>query len=676
MRRRMNHVGAEVRSSLTELAAAASACHAASGRVRYVAVDVRAGERRDALLAALAPNLVAVSVLFPDPQRDPRRRMFSVSLAEAIYRALRPRGVVFVASDVPDELEHMVGALSAATDATWGGPCYERIGGDGAADAALDAAVHSLDCVDAGADGALSGPTAHAGGAVDARAPLRRNVWRAPTERECVCEQPDRHGEQRHVHRALFVRRAPLAVVAEGSATLAVSAALAAKPGASAGFYNARTRLARDLAVLEVRAALLAGPWAAPARQEGVVAAGSAPGGIFAGECEERAEESATSPRRADECGLGAEGCAVRLFDGFTSSGTLAIRVALEACAPAAHADASRRFVVVGSDVDPRCAALALSNARALNGLDAAPLSCLEAELRQDAPSSAEIAREIPAGCAAGVPVEGRASVHMSVGAVDARALCYTHPPCEWAHLDPFGSCVPHLDAFVARAPHGALISLVATDTAALYALYPDVARRAYAAELDRADPNWREAGVRALVGAVARAAARHGRGARPLHTTSAAHFVKLLVRVEKGAAAADRAVSSVRALTTPDGRTLGPLWSAALNDGPFLDRCATAAADALGTTGLAPAERSALRSAAAVFARSRADSPALPPFGRLAPAGLSPGRLVDALRDAGFSASRSAYGADAGRPGAGSHVRTDAPPDVWDAVTDGMRRH
>ena len=39
------------------------------------------------------------------------------------------------------------------------------------------------------------------------------------------------------------------------------------------------------------------------------------------------------------------------------------------------------------------------------------------------------------------------------------------------------------------------------------------MARRGYAAVLDRKDPNWREAGVRALCGALAAAAARHGRG-------------------------------------------------------------------------------------------------------------------------------------------------------------------
>ena len=61
----------------------------------------------------------------------------------------------------------------------------------------------------------------------------------------------------------------------------------------------------------------------------------------------------------------------------------------------------------------------------------------------------------------------------------DARALLLLSPPFEYAHLDPFGSCTPHLDAFAARVPHGGLISLTATDTAALYAHYPQVRARA-----------------------------------------------------------------------------------------------------------------------------------------------------------------------------------------------------
>lgn len=47
-------------------------------------------------------------------------------------------------------------------------------------------------------------------------------------------------------------------------------------------------------------------------------------------------------------------------------------------------------------------------------------------------------------------------------------------------HLDPFGSCVPYIDAAVARVPNNGVITLTSTDTSTLYAHYPQVAQRHY----------------------------------------------------------------------------------------------------------------------------------------------------------------------------------------------------
>ena len=59
---------------------------------------------------------------------------------------------------------------------------------------------------------------------------------------------------------------------------------------------------------------------------------------------------------------------------------------------------------------------------------------------------------------------------------------------------------------------------------------------------------------MRVLCGAIASAAARHGRGVSILHAVSARHFVKALARVERGARAADAAMASVGMATTPAG--------------------------------------------------------------------------------------------------------------------------
>jgi tRNA G26 N,N-dimethylase Trm1 len=70
-----------------------------------------------------------------------------------------------------------------------------------------------------------------------------------------------------------------------------------------------------------------------------------------------------------------------------------------------------------------------------------------------------------------------------------------------------------NLDAALARAPHGSYLSVTSTDTAALYGIYPAVARRHYGAETggggagNPARPPWfKELGVRILLGALTKA--------------------------------------------------------------------------------------------------------------------------------------------------------------------------
>jgi len=81
-------------------------------------------------------------------------------------------------------------------------------------------------------------------------------------------------------------------IVCEGAARLAVAHEMAAQPGSSAGFYNPRMRLNRELCLSELKAALRPGPW----RAQG--------GGGGGGE------------------GLGAEGHPLRIFARFDTLGS------------------------------------------------------------------------------------------------------------------------------------------------------------------------------------------------------------------------------------------------------------------------------------------------------------------------------------------------------------------
>ena len=111
-------------------------------------------------------------------------------------------------------------------------------------------------------------------------------------------------------------------------------------------------------------------------------------------------------------------------------------------------------------------------------------------------------------------------------------------------------------------------MSACATDVSCLYGACPDVARRRYGAEVghrggrNAADSNssgsvgrrpawFKELGVRVLIAAVARAAARHERGIEVLLSCAPkeAHFAWVVVRVRRGAAAADAAAARIETM-------------------------------------------------------------------------------------------------------------------------------
>ena len=310
------------------------------------------------------------------------------------------------------------------------------------------------------------------------------------------------------------------------------------------------------------------------------------------------------------------------------------------------------------SDATSTRVAVRLSVAMVASGARVAAAISLFSSPLAPPPAAARVTHEPTA------PLLTPAATALRLAHADARALLFLEPLAfDYAHLDPFGSCAPYLDPFLARCPHGGLISLTATDTSTLYAHYPTVGRRLYAADLSRADGCWREVAVRALCAAAATAAARQTRGIWVLHATSAAHFVHVLVRVKRGAAAADASVALVRTLTTPDGATLGPLWAGALNAPRFLRRCVAAAAAAASQPGASAGDVSAAASARTLFQRSLED-PGLPPFS--VPTGhTKPALLVDALRARGFRACASAFDGDAAKPHGSKRVRTDAPLEV-----------
>ena len=199
------------------------------------------------------------------------------------------------------------------------------------------------------------------------------------------------------------------------------------------------------------------------------------------------------------------------------------------------------------------------------------------------------------------------------------------------------------------------------------------VTLRVYGATASRKDGNWREVGVRILCAAMADACARHGRGVDVLHSHSppGTHFVHVTSRIRKGAAASDASRALIGRAYTPDGHEVGPLWLGPLQSAPFLRRClASCAADepppdangggagrrlppAPKPSPASSAEEELQREARKAFEMALADAPGLPPFS-VHTGSRSPTALVEALRAAGHSASRSAFDP--------MRLRTDAP--------------
>ncbi|CAN9500295.1 unnamed protein product [Ophioblennius macclurei] len=191
------------------------------------------------------------------------------------------------------------------------------------------------------------------------------------------------------------------------------------------------------------------------------------------------------------------------------------------------------------------------------------------------------------------------ASITVEVAKMDANVIMHLRA-FDYIHLDPFGSPVNFLDSAFRNIRNLGVVSVTCTDTGTLYAKSPDVTLRHYAARVVRTE-YYRELGVRVVVGAVARAAARCNKGVQVLLATALEHFVLVVVRVLRGPSQADESIQKLRTLMhcqwceerrlgdslpcgcdgTLPGKTsvqLGPLWAGSLFSGDFLKKMLSAA--------------------------------------------------------------------------------------------------
>lgn len=302
-------------------------------------------------------------------------------------------------------------------------------------------------------------------------------------------------------------------------------------------------------------------------------------------------------------------------LDAMTASGIRAVRAATEG------------YAVTGCDVDPAAVELARSN------LDRNGVS---GTIRQE-----------------------RAQVAMYKDRFDI------------IDIDPFGSPVPFADAAFQGAR--SYVCVTATDTAPLCGAHFESGVRRYSA-VPRNTEFHAEIGLRILLSAMIRTAARYDIAARPVLSHVSAHYVRTYLSLTHGAQAADACIAELGYVdhcqhclwrqhdagliaeptdTCPHCGaatwTAGPLWLGKAHDPDVVDTVRTELSSTFGTATAADRLLSTIQSELAV--PTHYDQHKL--YKQWGEPAIAMDEFLDCLRDAGYAATRSHFG--------GTTFKTDA---------------
>ncbi|CAI48188.1 tRNA (guanine(26)-N(2))-dimethyltransferase [Natronomonas pharaonis DSM 2160] len=246
--------------------------------------------------------------------------------------------------------------------------------------------------------------------------------------------------------------------------------------------------------------------------------------------------------------------------------------------------------------------------------------------------------------------------------------------------LDPFGTPMAFADAAVRSA--GEYLCVTATDTAPLCGAHFESGVRSYDA-VPRNTEFHAEMGLRVLLSALVRTAARHDIAAEPVLSHVTSHYVRTYLRVDSGARAADALLEHLGYIDhcqrclwrdhergrVPDPTTTcphcgqstwtaGPVWLGPAHDAAFVDDVAGAIPDSFGTADKA---RDLLSTVATELHQpTHYDQHKL--YKRWNEPNIAMDDFLAALRAAGHEASRTHYG--------GTTFKTDADvADIRNAV-------
>jgi len=173
--------------------------------------------------------------------------------------------------------------------------------------------------------------------------------------------------------------------------------------------------------------------------------------------------------------------------------------------------------------------------------------------------------------------------------------------------LDPFGTPIPYADAAFRSARE--VVCVTATDTAPLCGAHFASGVRSYSA-VPRNTEYHPEMGLRVLVSALVRTAARYDLAATPILSHSTNHYARTYLELESGATAADESIAELGYVYHCDNclhrdhasgliahppddcpncgeeavSTAGPIWLGALQDRAFVEAVGGSVTDEMGT--------------------------------------------------------------------------------------------
>ena len=115
----------------------------------------------------------------------------------------------------------------------------------------------------------------------------------------------------------------------------------------------------------------------------------------------------------------------------------------------------------------------------------------------------------------------------------------------DYIDIDPFGSPMPFLHSSIIGCRRNGYLAITATDTAPLAGAHRAKCERRYQCRPLRG-PMCHEAGLRILIGTIAREAAKFDKGIRPMLSFSSDHYFRTYVQMLDGAGHADDSLSQL----------------------------------------------------------------------------------------------------------------------------------